>query len=767
MTTKTYDETTFLTAAQIFAGGGSVTEKAGAFIYVSGFNGLTLSDAPWKVKIDGTVQSTNLHGIFLAGDAGASKAVNSTVTVGADGTVWGAGANTVGILALQATDVVNSGMIHGGDFGIHEIPTTPSSSKAVSITNNAEGVIIGNTGGIYFDDANHDLVVKNAGTMNEIALNGAHFGIQFRHSLQLTNTGDIFGTVTSLDPSLTFGSKVTNSGSIGDILDPFSDAIELADGNDTVTNGATGVITGFVNMRGGNNTVTNAGHILFGVTFGDGDDKMTNTGPAAGAIAMGNGNNTFTNSGELSSLTTGSGNDVAANTKSILQAIDLGEGNNKLTNSGTIGQGVTFGDGDDTATNSKSIAGAVDFGDGKNAFTNSGTLASTLTFGTGDDIVKNTGSIAGAVDFGEGTNNVTNGGIFSSTLAFGAGDDVFKNTGTIVGTINFDNGNNTFTNSGDLGATVIFGSGNDVMTNSAELDGAVVMGEGNNTFTNTGVLNGGVTFGTGNDYFKTTYAVGSTVIMGDGNDTFIGGSGRDIINDGNGDDSYSFGAGDDDFTYVASGTDIIDGGAGNDLFRMSTSVAVGLFINLDSKAYTFNTFTVAGGSINTLTGAEVGKIKGFETVNGTLNADWLHGSSAAEALNGSSGADIYIGGGGADILQNSGDNAVDTFIYENIKDSGATKATRDTITGFEGAGVAGGDVIDLSAIDTNTKLAGHQGFAWLDNNVAFHGTGVAELRTITEGADTIIQGDVNGDGKADFTIDVTGINAFSKEDFNL
>src|SRR5437016_6064234 len=96
-TNKTYDETTFLTTGQDFSGGGSVTVKEGAFIVVSGDDALDLSDAPWKVKIDGTVESTTAHGLYLSGDPVASKAANSTVTVGADGTVWGAGASTVGI----------------------------------------------------------------------------------------------------------------------------------------------------------------------------------------------------------------------------------------------------------------------------------------------------------------------------------------------------------------------------------------------------------------------------------------------------------------------------------------------------------------------------------------------------------------------------------------------------------------------------------------------------------------------------------------------
>src|SRR5262245_20834188 len=109
MTTKIYDETTFILSGQGLSGGGSVAVKQGAVIYVSGgADAMNLADAPWKVTIDGTLESTSLHGLWLIGNASASKVANSTVTVGTEGTVWGNGANTVGVYAQQATDIVNS-----------------------------------------------------------------------------------------------------------------------------------------------------------------------------------------------------------------------------------------------------------------------------------------------------------------------------------------------------------------------------------------------------------------------------------------------------------------------------------------------------------------------------------------------------------------------------------------------------------------------------------------------------------------------------------
>ena len=74
---------------------------------------------------------------------------------------------------------------------------------------------------------------------------------------------------------------------------------------------------------------------------------------------------------------------------------------------------------------------------------------------------------------------------------------------------------------------------------------------------------------------------------------------------------------------------------------------------------------------------------------------------------------------------------------------------------FEGAGVAGGDVLDLSGIDAVSTIVGNQAFQWLGMNVAFTNS-VGDLRAFWQGNNTVVQGDVNGDGKADFSIALTG-----------
>jgi hypothetical protein len=68
--------------------------------------------------------------------------------------------------------------------------------------------------------------------------------------------------------------------------------------------------------------------------------------------------------------------------------------------------------------------------------------------------------------------------------------------------------------------------------------------------------------------------------------------------------------------------------------------------------------------------------------------------------------------------------------------------------------VSGQDVIDLSGIDTDAGAGGDQTFAWAGaGNVAAAFTGrKGELRF----ADGILQGDLDGDGRADFEIGIAG-----------
>jgi serralysin len=114
-----------------------------------------------------------------------------------------------------------------------------------------------------------------------------------------------------------------------------------------------------------------------------------------------------------------------------------------------------------------------------------------------------------------------------------------------------------------------------------------------------------------------------------------------------------------------------------------------------------------------------------------------------------------VGYRGADQLYGGAD--VDGFSYYSLKDSGPTKATRDTIHDFE----VGLDRIHL--VELNHKL-GDIIDAFLGVDVAFTGH-KGDLRAVTSGNDTIVQLDVNGDKKADFSIALDGHIALTDGNF--
>ena len=92
----------------------------------------------------------------------------------------------------------------------------------------------------------------------------------------------------------------------------------------------------------------------------------------------------------------------------------------------------------------------------------------------------------------------------------------------------------------------------------------------------------------------------------------------------------------------------------------------------------------------------------------------------------------------------------------------AAGAGRDIITDFLG----GTDKIDFTGIDANTSLAGDQAFTMI--NTAAFSIGVAgQLRYSLVGANTVLEGDVDGNGVADFQLQLTGNHSFAAADLLL
>ena len=157
-------------------------------------------------------------------------------------------------------------------------------------------------------------------------------------------------------------------------------------------------------------------------------------------------------------------------------------------------------------------------------------------------------------------------------------------------------------------------------------------------------------------------------------------------------------------------------------------------------------------------------------ISGTSRSDNLVGDDAANSIDGRGGNDTIDGRGGNDTIIGgwgwdtmTGGSGDDTFVFRTAAETGSYAGSRDVITDFE----AGRDTIDLSSLDANPTVDGIQSFSFLPRNgAAFTGT-AGEIAWHTEPGQnrTVIQGDVNGDGRHDFEIELSGTVQLTADDF--
>ncbi len=232
-----------------------------------------------------------------------------------------------------------------------------------------------------------------------------------------------------------------------------------------------------------------------------------------------------------------------------------------------------------------------------------------------------------------------------------------------------------------------------------------------------------------------------TIAVTDGIDTFTGTAGNDRLTGTAGSDLMSGGAG-NDLIFALGGRDAVDGGDGIDAVSYSTS-NLAVTVNLALG-------TGTGGD------AEGDFYVNIENAIGSRFNDKLVGSAGDNALSGGRGRDLMTGGAGRD-----------SFVFGSLQDSGKKAATRDVISDFQHKT----DKIDLSVIDANTHKGGNQAFHFIGLNAFGHVSGeLHDVRVNKPGTAhdmTIVEGDVNGDGKADFQIELTGLKTLTKVDFVL
>ena len=384
--------------------------------------------------------------------------------------------------------------------------------------------------------------------------------------------------------------------------------------------------------------------------------------------------------------------------------------------------------------------------------------------GAGNDDISMGGGNLGRDALGEQGDDTLTGNLNDNLLSGGIGDDTVSGSG----------GNDALW--GDAGNDKLFGgSGLDRLFGSAgndHLDGGG----------NADELHGGA----GND----------ALVGGDGQDSLYGDEGNDALDGNTGDDVMRGGAGNDTYFVNSTGDAVNEvGGEGTDLvksavnFNLATSEVFGAVENLTliggalkGAGNELDNRITGNASQNTLDGAN-----GNDTLDGGANNDTLNGGTGNDVvvggagkdkligdigddrligeagndkLDAGSGKDRLIGGIGADELRGGG--SADRFVFQSVAESTAAANGRDTIVDFDHAH---GDRIELSLVDANAFKNGNQAFHFIGLTPFTHNQG--ELRYTFTNGDTLIQGDVNGDAKADFAVLLTGLKALVAADFLL
>ncbi|MEM7506457.1 MAG: hypothetical protein AAF415_06905 [Pseudomonadota bacterium] len=238
-----------------------------------------------------------------------------------------------------------------------------------------------------------------------------------------------------------------------------------------------------------------------------------------------------------------------------------------------------------------------------------------------------------------------------------------------------------------------------------------------------------------------------------GNDVLIGLGGDDTLLGGGGDDTLIGGAGRDHF----------DGSAGSDTVSYEGSAIrnqadiQGLNAGIgDAEGDTFDRVeNLAGGTfIDVLFGDQRDNI-----VSGNQGSDRVQGRAGDDTLDGGVGFDKLYGNAGADVMTGGGGN--DRFIYFQFSDSRVGVGNRDVITDFNA-----GDRIELSRLDADETQNFNQAFDFI-GTAQF--TAAGQLRFFQSvGQDrTILLADSDGDGAADFQIELSGLVDLEAGDFVL
>lgn len=396
---------------------------------------------------------------------------------------------------------------------------------------------------------------------------------------------------------------------------------------------------------------------------------------------------------------------------------------------------------------------------------------------------------------GFGGNDILSGGDGNDTLDGGDGDDVLQggnNDDTLIGGLGID-----FITPGSGNDIVSGGDGDDAinyasfLTAADRVDGGAgtndqVAIQGSYTGANALVLTSAMLTNVevlallpGGSYNITTddslVSAGQTfrIFAGnsgspftlngaaetDGNLLVYGGTGTDLITTGAGNDGIYFGPG-----RFNPANDRVNGGAGNgDQLALDGNYTITLDGTAVSNIEVLALLRGVTGSLGnyniTFTDAQIGAgqsltvwalpVETALTIDASVETDGsltVFGGSGNDVIRTGGGNDTLFGGAGADTL--TGGAGANIFRYTATAES--TTAARDTLVGFAAA-----DRIELTQIDADGNAGnGDTAFTFIGAGAFTNVAG--QLRVIAQGADWLVEGDVNGDGVADLSILVQG-----------
>ncbi|MDQ0422384.1 Ca2+-binding RTX toxin-like protein [Peteryoungia aggregata LMG 23059] len=447
----------------------------------------------------------------------------------------------------------------------------------------------------------------------------------------------------------------------------------------------------------------------------------------------------------------------------------LGSNETNSTGAGQVSfYGLDFGHGSDAG-----LDGLLDDITG-NAHDNSYSVDTTgtsgadiLKGGTRDDVIYGYGG-ADKIWAGAGDDRIV-GGTGADTLRGEDGDDtIWAGAGNdkVVGgagadTITGDDGQDTVYG-GDGNDVIKGGDGDDILKGEAgddalkgEAGDDKIYGGGGADDLRGGDGNDQISGEDGNDALygqagddKLSGSAGNDYLSGgDGTDAVYGGDGNDTASGGNGDDTLKGEAGNDTLS-GDSGKDKLYGGDGADSLKGGDD----------------DDFLDGGNGIDRLDGGS-----GNDSLYGYAEADRLYGQDGNDKLVGGDGDDTLYGGAGDDFLYADagadnlyGGTGTDTFIFTSLDSSTLTTSGRDDIYEFS---QDEDDLLNLSALDANSKTDGNQTFSFIGTQ-GFSGR-AGELRFVNSSSETYVYGDTDGDGSADFSFHIDGVITLVNSDFIL